>query len=169
MKMLSQASSRRTDTRGGWRGGGECTMVAASLVLPPPACTGSTECRHEGPADRGSSLLAKLMRLRMVALHSSSFSAAGGKSRSSCKRASASTGMGGSESCVDRDALRLLTTLEGALSRSCGRTPFPPASSVHAGPVHPESDAKGSSRGDARGHRHRSVACHARVTSLVMV
>ena len=50
---------------------------------PTPACTGSIERRHEGPAGSGSSLLAKLLRLQMVALHSSSFSATGGKLRSS--------------------------------------------------------------------------------------
>ena len=38
----------------------------------------------------------------MVALHSSSFSAAGGKSRSSCARTKASAGVGGDDSCVDR-------------------------------------------------------------------
>ena len=30
-------------------------MVAASPVLPPPACTGSKECRNEGPSGSGSS------------------------------------------------------------------------------------------------------------------
>ena len=48
-------------------------MAAAPPVLPPLACGGSTERRPEGPAGRGSSLLAMPTRLRMVALHSSSF------------------------------------------------------------------------------------------------
>ena len=91
-------------------------MAAAPPILPPLACGGSTEHRPEGPAGRGSSLLATATRLRMVALHSSSFSAAGGKSRSSCAHAKASGGVGGGDSCVDRDALRLLTMLEGAPS-----------------------------------------------------
>ena len=89
-------------------------MVAAPPDLPAPACGGSVERRPEGPAGRGSSLLATATRLWVVALHSSSFSAEGGKSRSSCTRAKASAGVGGGESCVGRDALRLLTTLEGA-------------------------------------------------------
>ena len=91
-------------------------MTATPPVLPVLACGGSVERRPEGPAGRGSSLLATVTRLRMVALHSSSFSAAGGKSRSSCARAKASAGVGGGDSCVDRGALRLLTTLEGAPS-----------------------------------------------------
>ena len=60
-------------------------MAAAPPVLPAPACGGSVERRPEGPAGRGSSLLATATRLRMVALHSSRFSAAGGKSRSSLR------------------------------------------------------------------------------------
>ena len=36
-------------------------MAAAPLVLPPLACVGSTERRPEGPAGRGSSLLATPM------------------------------------------------------------------------------------------------------------
>ena len=80
-------------------------MAAAPPVLPLLACGGSTEHRPKGPAGRGSSLLVMPTRLRMVALHSSSFSAAGEKSRSSCARANASAGVGGGESCVDRDAL----------------------------------------------------------------
>ena len=61
-------------------------MAAALSALPLLACSGSMERRPEGPAGRGSSLLATVTRLRMVALHSSSFFAAGGKSRSSCAR-----------------------------------------------------------------------------------
>ena len=38
-----------------------------------------------------------------------------------------SAGVGGSETCTDRDALRLLTMSEGALSRPRGRMPFSPA------------------------------------------
>ena len=101
-------------------------MAATPPVLPAPACGGSVERRPEGPAGRGSSLLATATRLRMVALHSSSFSAAGGKSRSSCARAKASAGVGGGDSCVDRGALRLLTTLEGAPLRPSGCVPFSP-------------------------------------------
>ena len=86
-------------------------MAAAPPVLPAPAWGGSVERRPEGPAGRGSSLLETVTRLRMVALHSSSFSTAGGKSRSSCARAKASAGVGGGDSCVDRGALRLLTCL----------------------------------------------------------
>ena len=62
-------------------------MAAAPPVLPAPACGGSVERQPEGPAGCGSSLFATAMRLWMVALHSSSFSAAGGKLRSSCARA----------------------------------------------------------------------------------
>ena len=102
-------------------------MAASPPARPPLACGSSVERRPEGPAGRGSSLLATATRLRMVALHSSSFSAAGGKSRSSCARAKASAGVGGGESCVDRGALRFLTTLEGALSRPGGCAPFSPA------------------------------------------
>ena len=80
-------------------------MTAAPPVLPALACGGSVGRRPEGPAGHGSSLLATATRLRKVALHSSSFSAAGGKSRSSCARAKASTGVGGGDSCVDRGAL----------------------------------------------------------------
>ena len=58
-------------------------MTAATPVLPVLACGGSVERRPEGPASHGSSLLATATRLRMVALHSSSFSVVGGKSRSS--------------------------------------------------------------------------------------
>ena len=71
-----------------------------------------------GEADKasdGGSPLVELLRSR-------------GKSRSSCTCASASAGVGGGEICIDRDALRLLTGLEGALSRSRGRTPPAPAS-----------------------------------------
>ena len=88
---------------------------------------GSTEQRPTGPTGRNSSLLAMSTRLRTVALHSSSFSAAGGKSRSSCTRARASTGAGDGESCVDCDALRLITALEGAPSWPRSRSPPPPA------------------------------------------
>ena len=91
-------------------------MTAAPPVLPALACGGSMERRPKGSAGRGLSLLVTSTTLRIVALHSSSFSAAGGKSRSSCARAKASAGVGGGDSCVDRGALRLLTTLEGALS-----------------------------------------------------
>ena len=103
-------------------------MAAAPPAPPPLACGGSMERWPEGPVGRGSSLLAAPTRLRIVALHSSSFSAAGGKSRSSYAHAKASAALGGGESCMDRDALRLLTTLEGALSRSRCRALFLPAS-----------------------------------------
>ena len=80
------------------------------MAASPPApallgCGGSTERRSMGAAGHGSSLLAMPTRLRTMALHSSSFSAAGGKSRSSCACAKASVGVGGGESCVDRDVL----------------------------------------------------------------
>lgn len=42
-------------------------------------------------------------------------------------RARAFASVGGSESCMDCDALRLLTTLEGSLPQPCGCPPFPPA------------------------------------------
>ena len=119
--------SRRADARGSWRGGGECTVTAAPPVFPALACGGSVERRPEGPAGRWSSLLATATRLRMVALHSSSFSATGGKSRSSCARAKASAGVGGGDSSVDHGALRLLTMLEGAPLRPSGCVPFLPA------------------------------------------
>ena len=80
-------------------------MAADPPVLPPLTCGGSTERRPEGPAGRGSSLLATATRLQMVALHSSSFSAVGGKSRSSCAHAKASAGVGGGKSCMDRGVL----------------------------------------------------------------
>lgn len=102
-------------------------MAVAPPALPPLACGASAVRRPEGPAGRSSSLLAMSTRLRMVTLHSSSFSTAGGKSRSNCARAKASVGVGGGKTCVDRDALRLLTALEGALSRPCGCTPSSPA------------------------------------------
>ena len=102
-------------------------MAATHPALPPRACGGSMERRPEGPAGRGSSWLATPTRLRMVALHSSSFSAAGGKSRSSCARAKASAGVGGGESCVYCGALRLLTMLEGDLLWPSGCVPFLPA------------------------------------------
>ena len=90
-------------------------MAAAPLILPPLACGGLMERQPEGPVGRGSSLLATPMRFRIVALHSSSFSVAGGKSSSSCARAKAFASVVGGESCVDRGALRLLVMLEGAL------------------------------------------------------
>ena len=45
-------------------------MAAAPPFLPPLVYGGSMERRPEGPAGRGSSLLAMATRLRMVALHS---------------------------------------------------------------------------------------------------
>ena len=66
-------------------------------------------------------------------------------------RARASAGVGGSETCTDRDALRLLTMSEGALSRPRGRMPFSPVLGEWAGLLRPGSGARGSSRGDARG------------------
>ena len=81
-----------------------------------------SERRPGGSIGLGSSLLAMATRLRIVALHSSSFPIVGGKSRSNCTRARASAGVGGSETCTDRDALQLLTMSEGALSRPRGRS-----------------------------------------------
>ena len=70
-------------------------MDTAPPAPPPLAWGGSMDRRPEGPTGRISSLLATSMRLRIVALHSSSFSTARGKSRSSCARAKASAGVGG--------------------------------------------------------------------------
>ena len=80
-----------------------------------------------GSTGLGSSLLATTTRLQIVALHSPSFPVVGGKPRSNCARARASAGVGGSETCTDRDALRLLTMSEGDLSRPRGRMPSSPA------------------------------------------
>ena len=102
-------------------------MAAAPLDLPAPACGGSVEHCPEGPAGRGLSLFAMTMRLQIMALHSSSFSAAAGKLRSSCARAKASAGVGGGDRCMDRGVLRLLTMLEGAPPRPSGCAPFSPA------------------------------------------
>src|SRR6187401_25940 len=99
--------------------GGEGTVVAPPAVLSPSAVVFST-CRGRDVAGcGGGSLLAKAMRLWIVALQSSALSAAGGKSRSSCALASASAGEEGSggERCEERDMLGLLTGLEGAVSR----------------------------------------------------
>ena len=127
MEMASPATSRRAGVRGtGW-GRGECTVVAAPPAFPPLVHKTPSEHRPRGPSGLGSSLLATATRLQIVALHSSSFPVVGGKSRSNCARARASTGVGGSETCTDRDALRLLTMSEGALSRPHGRMPSSPA------------------------------------------
>ena len=127
MEMASPATSRRAGVRStGW-GRGECTMVAALPAFPPLVCGTPSERRPEGPTGPGSSLLATATRLQIVALHSSSFPVVGGKSRSNCARARASAGVGGSETCTDRDALRLLTMSEGSLSRPRDSTPFSPA------------------------------------------
>src|SRR3954467_11575 len=99
--------------------GGECTVVAPPAVLSPSAFVFST-CRGREVVGRcGVSLLAKAIRLWMVALQSSALSAAGGKSRSSCALVSASAGVEGSggERREERDMLGLLTALEGAGSR----------------------------------------------------
>ena len=48
-------------------------MAASPLALPPLACGGLTERWPKGPAGRGSSLLATLTRLWMLALYSSIF------------------------------------------------------------------------------------------------
>ena len=127
MEMSSPAMSRRAGVRGtGW-GRGECTVVAAPLAFPPLVRGTPSERRPGGPTGLGSSLLATATRLRIVALHSSSFPVVGGKSRSNCARARASAGVSGSGTCTDRDALRLLTTSEGTPSRPRGRMPFSPA------------------------------------------
>ena len=91
-------------------------MVAAPPALLPLVRGTPSERRPGGSIGLGSSLLAIATRLRIVALHSSSFPVMGGKSRSNCARARASAGVGGSETCMDRDALRLMTMLEGVLS-----------------------------------------------------
>ena len=100
--------------------GGECTLVAPPAVLSPIAFVFSACRGREADGCCGESLLAKSIRLRIVALHSSALSAAGGKSRSSCALASASAGVVGNagERCEERDTLGLLTTLEGAGSRA---------------------------------------------------
>src|SRR6187399_1494766 len=99
--------------------GGECTVVAPPAVLSPSAFVFSTCRGREVAGCCGESLLAKAIRLWMVALQSSALSTAGGKSRSSCALASASAGVegNGGERCEERDMLGLLTTLEGAGSR----------------------------------------------------
>src|SRR3954470_23447517 len=91
MEISSPVTSRRAGARGTERGGGECTMVAAPPAFLPLVRGTPSERRPGGSAGLGSSLLATATRLRMVALHSSSFPLVGGKSRSNCARASAST------------------------------------------------------------------------------
>ena len=91
-------------------------MVAAPPAFLPLVRGTPSERRPRGSTGLGSSLLATATRLRIVALHSSSFPVVGGKSRSNCARARASAGVGSSETCTDRDALQLLTMSEGALS-----------------------------------------------------
>src|SRR3954462_7055923 len=95
---------------------GECMVVAPPAVLSPSAFVFSTCRGREVAGCCGVSLLAKAIRLWMVALQSSALSAAGGKSRSSCALASASAGVEGSggEWREERDMLGLLTMLEGA-------------------------------------------------------
>ena len=61
----------------------ECTVVAPPAVLSPSAFVFSTCRSREVAGCCGVSLLAKAIRLWMVALQSSALSAAGGKSRSS--------------------------------------------------------------------------------------
>ena len=99
--------------------GGECTLVAPPTVLLPSAFVFSACRGREAAGCCGESLLAKAIRLWMVALQSSALSAAGGKSSSSCALASASAGVEGNagERCEERDTLGLLTGLEGAVSR----------------------------------------------------
>lgn len=48
-------------------------------------------------------------------------------SRGATTRAKASAGVGGGDTCMDRDALRLLTMLEGSPSQPRGYTSFSPA------------------------------------------
>ena len=91
-------------------------MVAVPPAFLPLVRGTPSERRLWGLTGLGSSLLATATRLQIVALHSSSFPVVGGKSRSNCTRARASAGVGGSETCTDRDALQLLTMSEGALS-----------------------------------------------------
>ena len=109
--------------------GGECTVVAPPAVLSPSAFVFSTCRGREVAGCCGVSLLAKAIRLWIVALQSSALSAGGGKSRSSCALARASAGEEGSggERCEERDMLGLLTALEGAGSRPGDRALLVPA------------------------------------------
>ena len=59
-------------------------MVAAPLALLPLVRGTSSEHRPGGSTELGSPLSAIATRLRIVALHSSSFPVVGGKSRSNC-------------------------------------------------------------------------------------
>src|SRR3954467_11165185 len=63
----------------------------------------------------------------MVALQSAILSSVGGTSRSSCARAKAAAGVGGSggERCEERDMLGLPTMLEGAVFRPGDRVWLP--------------------------------------------
>src|SRR3954467_13168361 len=115
---------------------GECTVVAPPAVLSPSAFVFST-CRGREVVGRcGVSLLAKAIRLWMVALQPSALSAAGGQSRGSCALASASAGVEGSggERREERDLLRLPTALEGARSPPPA---FSPCSCPDGGPGRP--------------------------------
>src|SRR6187401_3562991 len=109
--------------------GGECTVVAPPAVLSPSARAWLTCRGHDVVGCCGVSLLAKAMRLWMVALQSPALSAAGGKSRSNWARARASARVAGSggERCEERDMLGLLTALEGAGSRPGDRALLVPA------------------------------------------
>ena len=80
-------------------------MVAAPPAFLPLVRGTPSEHRPGGSTGLGSSLLATATRLRIVALHSSSFPVVGGKSRSNYARTGASAGVGGSETCTDRDTL----------------------------------------------------------------
>ena len=91
-------------------------MVAAPPAFLPLVRGTPLEHRPGGSTGLGLSLLATATRLRIVALHSLSFPVVGGKSRSNCARARASAGVGGSGTCTDHGALRLLTMSEGDLS-----------------------------------------------------
>ena len=84
-------------------------MVAAPPAFLPLVHGTPSERRPGGSTGLGSSLLAIATRLRTVALHLASFPVVGGKSRSNRARVRASAGVGGSETCTDRDVLRLLT------------------------------------------------------------
>src|SRR3954463_14180965 len=161
MEISSPVTSRWAGVRCAGRGGGECTVVAAPPALLPLVRGTPSERRPGGSIGLGSALLATATWLRIVALHSSSFPVVGGKSRSNCARARASAGVGGSGTCTDRDALRLLTMSEGALSRPRGRMRFHQRFGERAGLLRPGSGARGSSRGDARDLRRDYDVCRA--------
>ena len=88
-------------------------------VLSPAAPTRAVGCCCEGPTLCGLSLLAKPTRLWMAALHSPIFFTAGGNSRSSDARTSASSGMDDMERRAEREVFLLPTDQVVALSGTC--------------------------------------------------